>query len=206
MHPVNLQFLLIVTGPLFIQTMSNMVGNIWRKPISQLIPFCVVPDFGQYSSHVNASNFAMRSPSISQQDPSSASMSFLSFRVIFKVLELSRPAKALKLSQPLDVWKPIIDLQQSEFTTSTCMLTNLVWILVLHLRYNGALICGEKRQTQNSFFSSEMMTQLCVILKQLVQHGAIGDCLRPLELKAVPSLLKKQQWSACSKLYHRLLT
>ena len=26
--------------PLFIQTMSNRVENIWRKPVSQLIPFC----------------------------------------------------------------------------------------------------------------------------------------------------------------------
>ena len=40
MQPVNLQFLLTVDGPLFIQTMSNRVGNIWGKPISQLIPFC----------------------------------------------------------------------------------------------------------------------------------------------------------------------
>ena len=39
MHPLNLQFLLIVAGPLFIQTMSNRVENIWRTPVSQLNSF-----------------------------------------------------------------------------------------------------------------------------------------------------------------------
>ena len=53
------------------------------------------------------------------------------------------------------------------------MLTNFVWILVPHLRYNGANIWGKTPDTK-CFFSSEMMTQLYVLLEQLMQHGATG--------------------------------
>ena len=154
------------------------------------------------SLHVIAFNFAMRSPLISRQNPSSANMSFLSFWVIIKVLKLSRPAKAFMLSQPINACKPIIDLQQSEFTTS-CLLTNRVWILVPHLRYYSV---GKMPDKSFFFICQRWWQQLCVLLQHLVQCGAKDECLLPLELKAVPALLQHHWWSACSILYHKVLT